>query len=748
MAPVVALKPALRALAACGAIAAGTVALLAYENDGSGRSVKGGPHRAINRLALERFFEEMMADPVVSRYDLPRSKKLLDETYVSGDMFRPGKGDRAATFTRWIEEGGYTADEPELYASFRHFYDPLALNAEQDGPLSERLVDAMLPELADPRAGVPYLTDDLNSLNVVFTTITGTTVNPRIHAKEWAIDGPENNGSGENPFCWKKGIEYVEKAFASTGPEKQRLWAKAWRSLGETMHLLADMTSVPHVRNDSHPAASIYLREFSNDVGRLRSDPYESLAQEVLVVSSAGGAPPAVPLGETPEALFDAVAGFTNASFFSADTIAGTDPVSGEAVTNANGMRAYPSPRLEECREENGYLVKEVAGRPVRMAHRSWLASSGWGQAMNHVRLSAACVRDQASILVPLAIAADAKLVDLFLPRVRVEVTDVDLATKKLRGKVVHVPHGAHAKELKYSSGPGELSTVRLDDDLQYFDRYRVEIRDGVIDADLSGLDLKKGQKLRLDVEVGGIVVKSGDFVLGDDLLARLQQATNLSADLSLKLKSRATRTWLTFGMRETPKPETSEREEPISLHVWNAFDGPKREEGRVPLSWNGPSFITSARRSRTEGDSSGDSRCEVKVDESVEMSGTVDTVRRTIATLTVKYRTEVGIPHPDCYGGWVYVELGIRKRTGTSLEYTVTDVPLYEPSLAQRGEARFLLQGSGTGAHVSAASYDTSFVGPDAPMGRGCCGYVVRSARGPTVSPEPGDRIGVGFLP
>lgn len=747
MAPFGSLKPALRAAAACGALAA--AALLAYENDGRAKAVKGGPHRAINRLAHERFFEEKKADPVVSRYDLSRSKTLLDETYVSGDMFRPGKGDRAATFTRWIEEGGYTADEPELYASFRHFYDPLALNAEQDAPLSERLVDVVLPELANPGAGVPYLTDDLNDLNLVYVTIAGSTVNPRIHAKEWAIDGPANNGWGENPYCWKKGIEYVEKAFAETGPGKQRLWAKAWRSLGETMHLLADMTSVPHVRNDSHPSASTYLRAPSNDVGRLRSDPYETLAQEALVVASAGGAPPAVPLGGTPDELFDAVAGFTNASFFSADTIAGKDPVTGRAVTNANGMRAYPSPRLEECREENGYLVKEVAGRPVRMAHRSWLASAGWGETMSHVRLSSACVRDQASILVPLAVAADAKLVDLFLPRVRVEIDEVDLATKKLRGKVVHVPYGAHTRELKYSSGPGELTTVRLDDGLQDFDKYKVEIRDGVIDADLSGLDLKKGQTLRLDVEVGGIVVKSGELVLGDDLLARLQRTRNLSTNLSLKVRTRTTGTWLTLGMRETPSPEISERDEPLGLDVWNAFElGPKREEGRIPLSWNGTSFTTSARSSRTEAADSGDARCDVKVDESVEMSGTVDTRRRTIATLTVKYRRESGIPHPDCYGGWVYSQLGIRKRTGMSLEYTVTDVPLFEPSLSQQGEARFLLQGSSSGPHLSSASLDSSFVGPEGPWGHGCCGYVVRSGKGPALSPGPEDRIEIGFHP
>lgn len=748
MAPVVALKPALRALAACGAFAA-AAALLAYENDGHGKAVKGGPHRAINRLALQRFFEEKKTDAVVSRYDLSRSRTLLDETYVSGAMFRPEKGDRSATFTRWIEEGGYTADEPELYASFRHFYDPIALNSERDGPAPKQLLEALLPALADPGIGVPYLTDDLNDLNVVYTALAGSSVNPRIHAKEWAIDGPANNGWSENPYCWKKGIEYVGKAFAATGPEKQRLWAKAWRSLGETMHLLADMTSVPHVRNDSHPSASTYLLASSNDVGRLRSDPYETLAREALVVASAGGAPPAVPLGETPEELFDAVARFTNATFFSADTIAGTDPVSGQAVTNANGMRPYPSPRLEECREEKGYLVKEVEGRPVRMAHRSWLASAGWGTVASSVRLSSACVRDQAAILVPLALAANVKLVDLFLPRVRVEVEEVDLATKKLRGKVVHVPYGVHRNELKYSSGPGELSTVRLDDDLQDFDKYKVEIRDGVVEADLSGLDLKKGQRLRLDVEVGGIVVKSGDYVLGDDLLARLQKARSLGTNVSLKLKVRETATWLTMGSRERPPAEVAEREEPFILGQGNAFEfGARREEGRAPLAWNGASFTTSARSLRTEGSNSGDSRCDVTVDENVEMSGTVDTARRTIATLTVKYRREAGIPPPDCYGGWVYVDLGIRKKTGMSLEYTATDVPLFEPSLSQQGEARFQLRGSGTGVHLSAASLETSFVGPEGPWGHGCCGYVVRSGKGPAISPGPDDRIEIGFTP
>ena len=93
-------------------------------------------------------------------------------------------------------------------------------------------------------------------------------------------------------------------------------------------------------------------------------------------------------------------------------------------------MLDYPEPRLEQCREEGGYLVRDVSGRPLRMAHRSWLSAAGWGR-REPVRLSSACVRDQAAVLDPLALAANAKLVDLFLPRVRVDVEDVDPVTKR-----------------------------------------------------------------------------------------------------------------------------------------------------------------------------------------------------------------------------------------------------------------------------------------------------------------------------
>lgn len=703
------MKTVVRALAACGALAA--AALLGYENDGRAKAARGGPHRAINRLALERFFEEKARDPIVSRYDLSRRRTLTDETYVAGGLFRPEKGDRSATFARWIEEGGYTADEPELYASFRHFFDPLALNPETPGPAGTGTGGE--PPGSGGATGIPYLTDDLNSLNAVYSRVTGTSVNPRIHAMEWAIDGPENNGWGENPYCWRKGVDYVEQAFPATGPEKSRLWAKAWRSLGETMHLLADMTSVPHVRNDSHPSASSAIGEDSDHVGRLRSDPYETLTQEPLVLSTAGGAPPPVPLGRTPEEIFDAVARFTNGAFFSADTISGVDPVSGRAVTNANGMLPYPSPRLEECRDEGGYLVKEVAGRSVRMAHRSWLATSGWGETMHFVRLSSACVRDQASVLVPLAIAANAQLVDLFLPRVRVEVTDVDLSAKRLRGRVVHVPWGPHAKELKYSAGPGELSTIFLDDGLQRFDDYSVEVRDGIVEADLSRLDLRKDARLRLDVPVGGIVVRSPDFVLGDDLLARLQRTKSVTIRLVASGDERVVSTDARSARSEGVRSGSYKGASLDSA----ILSGPAGERRTVPLVWSGPSFVAEARLEgnvrclRCPRDGTGHASTVF-----VSVSGTVDLASRTLATLHASWGRRSSYPS-DCGEGRAARELGITE-SYLEDELSLAGLPLVPPSPGTAGTgASFGVDGLATRSHVAtarrtSASYTEPFVG------------------------------------
>ena len=206
MGPLVALRrvPALLAVPAAALLGA---ALFGYENDNVPRTVRDGPHRVVNRLALDTFWRDASQDPVLSRYDRGRNRKLTGDSVVAGAMLKPTYGDFTGTWEEWVAEGGYLADEPELYASFRHFYDPLALNAEV-ATSEARVLHPEIGTRQNPAAhGVPYLTDHLNVLTAIWSRTVGGTFNPQIHAKEWALEGPANNGWGDNPYCWNKGLE-------------------------------------------------------------------------------------------------------------------------------------------------------------------------------------------------------------------------------------------------------------------------------------------------------------------------------------------------------------------------------------------------------------------------------------------------------------------------------------------------------------------------------------------------------------
>jgi hypothetical protein len=115
---------------------------------------------------------------------------------------------------------------------------------------------------------------------------------PGIDAKTWGLDHPDN------PFSFKQGLIYYKLAMevAEDRPlqpmlsqshfklnlnlapvdhadQRRTYLALAYRSLGETMHMLADMTQPAHVRNDSHPLDEpIETRVFSEHVRNAAED--------------------------------------------------------------------------------------------------------------------------------------------------------------------------------------------------------------------------------------------------------------------------------------------------------------------------------------------------------------------------------------------------------------------------------------------------------------------------------------------
>ncbi len=201
-----------------------------------------GAHSKINSLALSKFQEEVIpGDPSLSNAH-------IDNTPCRGIAWDPADGDRinppeiaierVKTLEMWVIDGGYSADEPEGTMALCHFYDP-----------------------TQPQ-GKRYLTDQ-QSMVKVLSQYNSEYKNPGIDAVQWAFHGDQYGTVFDQQYSWDQGKSSLKKALESPDPNNVN-YGKAWRSLGETMHLMADMTVPAHVRNDGHAAAL-------ND-----PDPYES----------------------------------------------------------------------------------------------------------------------------------------------------------------------------------------------------------------------------------------------------------------------------------------------------------------------------------------------------------------------------------------------------------------------------------------------------------------------------------------
>ena len=423
------------ALALAATLAFGPAgAALGYENNQRSDTLGGGTHRKINKMAGALFLREIVKGQqgaAFKRYDFQplspsnKYKVIALNADVPGDLltnlFKPAgltinaRVDwRDATyeaaqktenfaFSKWVIEGGFTADEPEKFMSLRHFYNPMT------------------------NLGPAYLTD--------IPPVTGRYMgpNPQIDAVTWATT------HADNQFNWTKGGEYLAAAFAAAdAAEAQRNYAAAWRSLGETMHLAADMTVPAHVRNDSHPGdwrGAALLDD-------LRSDAYEYLTNWAHIDENGwtGRQPDpdllaTIRASATPDDLLTTVAAWVNSHFFSSDTIPyvnwlGTTTANNvgrfSGVGAGNGI-VYPAPTLPGMTydEKTGYYsAPDSTGKPMLMAHTSWLDDDGWGTYPGLV--NSYVVESQAQRLIPAAVWGGERLMELFVPLVEMKVTAVE----------------------------------------------------------------------------------------------------------------------------------------------------------------------------------------------------------------------------------------------------------------------------------------------------------------------------------
>ena len=348
-----------------------------------------------------------------------RSSSLFQDVSAGGLVEKYEIEERVHTMPLWIIYGGDWADEPHLYASGRHFYDPLKVSGQH------------------------YLTDQ--------SWAHGKYESPAIDAMTWGLN------HDDNPFSLYQALSYYKRAMEVPETELPQEWlaqdhfklnlalvpkdrneergiylARAYRALGEVMHMMADMTQPAHTRNDSHPLDEpIEDNIFSADVIRFAKSPVDW--QIGHMISSAGGE------GLSPKNLFHQVALYTNQNFYSMDTI--FDEI--EGIKPQNGQKPYPNPQFKDLLVEEFSVpvigsnntvekktVKKIFGAFVndKIPLAQERLSYTWFQPSNALKeklvektlgryqIPPSIAKEQGRVLLPIAIHACADLMDMFFP--------------------------------------------------------------------------------------------------------------------------------------------------------------------------------------------------------------------------------------------------------------------------------------------------------------------------------------------
>lgn len=397
-----------------------TFALVGYNN------VK--MHGTFNDAMLAKFLKHV-ADKQSGFEHLKNYTFTFEKDQLKGPaVTNPGFFDRSTSessvskkASEWINHGGFSADEPEFAAGVRHFWEPFGGGATGG-----------------------YLTDRGTYWEGIYNS--EYTYNPTINAMQWALVHDENDWSMD------KGMTKMELAFREEVYEIfSELMAKTYRSLGETMHLLADMGCPPHVRNDSH--AAIVSWDYAYGFGD--PDPYEDIVKPADVAKynslDTGGDTVKELVNQMraenkPDKLFELMAKFTRKFFFSNDTITGVSQLSNLKIEPTN-KKPLDSPLLESLRYDKTsgiYYMDFPNGSKIKLCkQKSWI----WSNPKPHV--DAECIRSQASVLFPVIVEAGANLIRQYIPVIEVKLTDMDSSFGTIQGTVKHITSDLYPDEIQ-----------------------------------------------------------------------------------------------------------------------------------------------------------------------------------------------------------------------------------------------------------------------------------------------------------
>ena len=382
-------------------------------------------HPSINEAIVEKFNSYYNYDVKIDKFKNYTFNFTSDITKLKGiALTNPGYIEGSTTNSaatkdveEWIKHGGYSADEPELQAAVRHFYDPTKAD------------------------GSRHLTNRGTYWEGVYS-------NPRTDAIEWALGDTYKGESNIWSFRIGKANMILAMTEKDTNKRKEHL-AEAYRCLGETLHNTADMGCPPHTRNDSHAAPLGYSGGWI--LGS--PDPYEELFTPAITASNKDNIPdPELETyfneSQTVRSINHRLAQFTNSNFFTHETING---VGVDTYTSINKDGKYTAPllqNLEYLDESFSFIKKFPSGREVILARdHSYFSFRGYP----YVDKRAA--HSQATELVPNIIHAGVNVMRLFIPHLEIEMKKTDDISDTIEINVKHIKDAEYPNAVLYE-GP------------------------------------------------------------------------------------------------------------------------------------------------------------------------------------------------------------------------------------------------------------------------------------------------------
>jgi hypothetical protein len=489
-------------------------------------------HKSINEFIMERFLERYN-NGALSIDKFKKYMFVFEETKLSGDgvskggLFHPNYPPTDMGVTKsyseestmqlnandWIKHGGYSADEPEAPASLRHFYDPTR-------PEYQR-----------------YLNDKVNAK--LLGVIQKIVENPAIDDVEWAL-GSENPKLGleQHTYTWINGKKWLSEALKETDKEKRKkLMAKAWRALGETLHMIADHGCPAHVRNDAHPSP---IWNYNNLIGN--PDPYEEYMAiieddnpEVFKTFKLGKPDQTLKndldKAKTVKQIADILAIYTNKNFFSNETISGINRSSYDVQPIAHPDWIYPSPKLTNMDYSKYYYSNSIASSNV--LHCTDL---GYIARIIPVRvtpyLDLECVKSQAKVLIPSIMEAGLQTMKLFIPALKVEITEAKTG-KSLKGKITHTKDDEYTNQLVYN---GPVTLKRIGSNFKEKEKIELQAKDGLFEK--TNLVAESGDEFIAEIEFGGVYVKSEQVKPDDQVFSNTRISFSMRIDGAIEYSS------------------------------------------------------------------------------------------------------------------------------------------------------------------------------------------------------------------